>query len=129
MAAFRGMIADWASAALTANYQDPVLAHHMSGSALSWVTQHLAVEQSEHVVVKGTPTLTNVSFGQQVPTSAPTEIVINSCFSDAAWLEYTTDGHLYNNQPGGGHKTQVLAVDQSGTWKIDQLAMNAVGTC
>jgi hypothetical protein len=129
LAAYRGMIADWVAAGLTSNYQDPALAHHMSGSALSWVTRHLAVEQSEGAVEKGTPVLKNVSFGQQAPASDPTEIVINSEFIDTNWLEYTTDGHLYNSTPGGCHKTQVLAVDQSGTWKIDQLAMNAAGTC
>jgi hypothetical protein len=129
LAAYRGMIADWVAAGLTSNYQDPALAHHMSGSALSWVTRHLAVEQSEGAVEKGTPVLRNISFGQQVPASDPTEIVINSVFDDSNWLEYTSDGHLFNSTPGGCHKTQVLAQDESGTWKIDQLAMNAVGTC
>jgi hypothetical protein len=129
LAAYHAMIADWVAAGLTANYQDPALAHHMSGSALSQVTRHLYVEKTEGVVVRGTPQLLDVSFGQMVPASNPTEIVINSCFSDASWLEYTTDGHLYNNIPGGRRKTQVLVVAQNGTWKVDQLAMNAVGTC
>jgi hypothetical protein len=101
----------------------------MSGSALSWVTRHLSVEQTEGAVVKGSPVVTNISFGQQVPAGSPTEVVINSSFNDADWLEYTTDGHLYDKTPGGCHKTQVLVVDESGTWKVDQLAINAVGTC
>jgi hypothetical protein len=129
LAAYRAMIADWVAAGLTANYQDPALAHHMSGSALSQVTRHLYVEKTEGAVVRGTPQLSDVTFGQMVPASNPTEVVINSCFSDESWLEYTTDGHLYNNVPGGRHKTQVLVVEQSGDWKVDQLAMNAVGTC
>lgn len=123
------MIADWTAAGLTANYQDPALAHHMSGSALSQVTRNLYVEKTEGVVVRGTPQLLDVSFGQMVPASNPTEIVINSCFSDASWLEYTTDGHLYNNVPGGRHKTQALVVERSGVWKVDKYVSQAVGTC
>jgi hypothetical protein len=123
------MIADWVSAALTANYQDPVLAHHMSGSALSQVTRHLAVEQSEGVVVLGTPVISDITFGQEVPAGSSTEIVINSCVDASNWLEYTTDHHLYNDTPGGRHKTQALAEETSGTWKISQYASNAVGTC
>lgn len=129
LAAYHAMIADWVSAALTANYQDPALAHHMSGSALSQVTRHLYVEKTEGVVGRGTPQLLDVSFGQMVPASNPTEIEINSCFSDVSWLEYTTDGHLYNSTPGGRHKTQVLVVNANGTWKVDQYVSLAVGTC
>ena len=129
LAAYRGMIADWTAAGLTANYQDPALAHHMSGSALSQVTRHLYVEKTEGAVVRGTPQLLDVAFGQMVPASSPTEVVINSCLDTSSWLEYTTDGHLYNNVPGGKRKTQVLVVSRNNAWKVDQLAMNAVGTC
>lgn len=129
LAAYRGMMADWTAAGLTANYQDPALAHHMSGSALSQVTRHLYVEKTEGAVVRGTPQLMEITFAQMVPTSNPTEVVINSCLDTSSWLEYTTDGHLYNNIPGGRRKTQVLVLSQNGVWKVDQLAMNAVGTC
>lgn len=129
LAAYQDMVADWVSAGLTANYQDPALAHHMSGSALSQVTRHLAVEQSEHVVVRGEPKVLDVSFSREVPTGHPTAIVIDSCVDDSNWLEYTTDGHLYNDIPGGRQKTEVLVEDKSGSWKVDQLVSDAVGTC
>ena len=87
-------------------------------------------EQSKGTISKGSPTVTDIAFGQLVPSSDPTKIVINSCFSDISWLEYKkSDGSLYNDVPGGKHRTQVLAQDEGGTWKIDQLAMNVVGTC
>jgi hypothetical protein len=128
--AYEEMVNDWVSAGLTANYKDPVLSQYASGDALELITKALITEQSKGAVSKGSPTVTDISFGQMVPSSDPTEIVINSCFSDAAWLEYkASDGSLLNNVPGGEHRTQVLAKDENGTWKIDQLAMNAVGTC
>jgi hypothetical protein len=128
--AYEGMVNDWVSASLTADYKDPALAQYASGSALQEITKALYTEQTKNAVSKGAPVVTDISYGQMVPTADPTEVVINSCFSDKSWLEYkASDGNLYNSTPGGGHKTQVLAEDEDGTWKIDQLAMNSVGTC
>lgn len=129
MAAYQGMMADWVSAALTSNYQDPALAHHMSGSALTGVTRHLAVQQTEGVISLGKPQVSGITFGQEVPAGDPTEIVINACVSDKAWLEYTTDHTPYGDTAGGRHKTQILVKDESGTWKVDQLSAMGVGTC
>jgi hypothetical protein len=121
---------DWVSASLTADYTDPALAQYASGSALQEITKALYTEQTKNAVSKGAPVVTGISYGQMVPSSDSTEVVINSCFSDTSWLEYkASDGSLYNGAPGGRHKTQVLAKDEGGTWKIDQLAMNSVGTC
>jgi hypothetical protein len=128
LAAYRAMIADWVSAAATSNYQDPALAHHASGSALSYMTHTLYIQQQQKSVGKGEPQLLGISFGQVVPASNPTEVEINSCLDDSTWLQYTTDGHLYNNIPGGRHRTQVLVV-LTNTWKVDQFAFNKVGTC
>jgi hypothetical protein len=124
------MVNDWVSAGLTANYKDPVLSQYASGDALELITKALMAEQAKGAVSKGSPSVTDLSFGQMVPSTDPTEIVINSCFSDASWLEHkAADGSLYDDIPGGKHRTQVLAKDENGTWKIDQLAMNGVGTC
>ena len=128
--AYEGMVNAWVSAGLTADYKDPTLGQYASGSALEEITKALLTEQSKDAVSKGAPVVTNISYGQMIPAANPTQVVINSCFSDSSWLEYKkSDGSLYNNVPGGGHKTQVLAVDEGGTWKIDQLELNSVGTC
>lgn len=129
LAAYQGMMVDWVSAALTSNYQDPALAHHASGSALTYMTQQLFIDQTEKTVAKGTPQLLDISFGQIIPASDPTEVVINSCLDDSSWLQYTTDSELFNNVPGGRHQTQVLVVESNGVWKVNQLALNKVGTC
>jgi hypothetical protein len=130
LTAYEGMVNDWVSAGRTANYQDPILGQYASGSALEELTKALLAEQQKHAVTKGDPLVTNISYGEMTPTNNPTQIVINSCFSDASWLEYkASDGSLYNNAPGGRHKTQVLAMNEDGTWKIDQLEIGSVGTC
>lgn len=130
LAAYEGMVNDWVSAARTANYQDPALGQYASGSALEELTKALLAEQQKHAVSEGDPVVTNVTYDEMVPAGNPTQIMINSCFSDTSWLEYkASDGSLYNNVPGGQHKTQVLAMDEDGTWKIDQLEIGGVGTC
>lgn len=130
LVAYEEMVNDWVAAGLTANYKDPVLSQAASGDALELITKALMTEQSKGAVSKGSPEVTDISFGQMAPSTNPTEIVINSCFSDSSWLEYkASDDSLFDSVPGGKHRTQVLAVDENGTWKIDQLAENGVGTC
>jgi hypothetical protein len=64
-----------------------------------------------------------------VPASKPTQVLINDCVQTDAWLLYTTDGHLYNNVPGGREKTQALVTLSSGAWKVSKLVMEVDGTC
>jgi hypothetical protein len=128
--AYEGMVNDWVSASFTANFKDPVLGQYASGSALEEIIKELLTEQTKHAVSKGAPVVTDISYGQMIPAANPTQVVINSCLSSSSWLEYkASDGSLYNNVPGGNHKTQVLAMDENGTWKIDQLEISSVGTC
>jgi hypothetical protein len=127
-AAYRAAYADWVNAAKTSNYQDLALEHHMSGQALSYVSGSLRVHQVQGTVAKGDPVL-RPTVGQMVPAADPTQVVINSQVDDSNWLSYTSDGHLYDNTPGGCHQSQALVVKKDGVWKVDQLAINQVGTC
>ena len=128
LAAYRAAYADWRAAAATSNYRDPVLAHHMSGQALSYVTRSLRVFQVEGSVAKGAPVL-HPRVGQAVPAGDPSEVVIHDVVDDRSWLQYTTDGHLYNDVPGGCHQSQALVVRKDGLWKVDQFAINKPGAC
>jgi hypothetical protein len=122
------MYADWVAAAATSNYQEPALSQHASGSTLSKITRALYVDKTEGTVGKGQPVI-HPTAAQAIPAGDPTQVVVDDCFDDSNWLQYTTDGHLYNNVPGGRHKTQALVVKSAGSWKVDQLAVQAVGTC
>ncbi|WP_344662333.1 hypothetical protein [Catenulispora subtropica] len=127
VAAYRAAFADWQTAGATSNYQDPVLTHHMSGQALSYVSGALRVDQVQGSVSKGAPVL-HPTIGQLIPPNDPTEVVINDVIDTRPWLQYTTDGHLYNDTPGGCRQTQALVVKKDGVWKVDQFAINKVGT-
>lgn len=127
--AYCGMLADWVTAGAIIEYNDPILMHHLSGSALTKVWNSLFVEQNEGAVDHGAPLVTDITFGQEVPAAAPTQVEVDSCLDDSSWLEYTKSGKLFNDVPGGRHDTQIMAQDENGTWKIDQLVMNPVGSC
>lgn len=127
LAAYRAAYADWVAAAATSNYRDPVLTQHLSGQALSYVSSALRVDQVQGSVSKGAPVL-HPTIGQLVPADAPTQVVINDVVDTKNWLQYTPDGHLFNDDPGGCRQSQALVVKKDGAWKVDQLALNKVGT-
>lgn len=127
LAAYRAAYADWVTAGATSNYRNPVLLNHMSGQALSYVSGVLRVDQVQGTVGKGAPVL-HPTIGQLVPENDPTQVVINDVVDTRSWLQYTTDGHLYNDTPGGCRQSQALVVKKDGLWKVDQFAINKVGT-
>ncbi|MBR7827826.1 hypothetical protein KDK95_16015 [Actinospica sp. MGRD01-02] len=133
LAAYRGAFADWTAVEAIPNkadYQNPQLANHLTGAALSYVTGAVYVNTNvDGAVAHGKPVLLNPTVSQAVPASNPTQVVINDCVQTNAWLLYTTDGHLYNNVPGGREKTQALVTLNGGTWKVSKLVMEVVGTC
>lgn len=128
LAAYRAAYADWVSVSATSDYQSALLANHMSGSALSYVTRTIYINKTKGAITKGAPVL-NPSVIQAVPATNPTQVVISDCTSDKDWLLYTTDGHLFNATPGGNRKSQALAIETNGVWKIDQLIVQPEGTC
>lgn len=132
LAAYRGAFADWETVARSSaqnSYQSPVLADHMSGQALSSVTGQIYVNTDvDHSVSKGAPLL-HPTISELVPADDPTQVVINDCVDSTDWLQYTTDGHLYNGVPGGRQKTQALVALSDGAWKVSQLLIQPVGTC
>lgn len=128
VASYRAAFVDWQTAGATSDYQSPVLADHMSGDALSFVTRTMYINKTKGAVTKGRPEL-SPTVGQMVPANAPTQIVINDCIREQSWLLYTTDGHLFDNVPGGNHKSQALVKYSAGAWKVDQLLIQPVGTC
>lgn len=130
--AYRGAFAAWvavASVPSKADYQNPVLAEHMSGQALSSVTGQVFIDTStEGGVSHGNPVL-HPTIGELIPADAPTQVVVADCVDTSSWLLYTPDGRPYDDIPGGHDKTQALMVLANGVWKLDQLYMQHPGTC
>jgi predicted small lipoprotein YifL len=133
LAAYRAAFADWTAVEAIpskADYQNPQLADHLTGAAFSYVTGAVYVNTNvDGAVAHGKPVLLNPTVGQMVPASKPTQVLINDCVQTDAWLLYTTDGHLFNNVPGGREKTQALVTLSGGAWKVSKLVMEVVGTC
>lgn len=128
LAAYDGMWADEQQAALTANYQSPLLAQHASGAALSLLVQGLSGYQRQHEVVKGQP-VTHPQVTSLTPAAAPTRATITDCFDDTHWLVYKDTGPLEDNVPGGHRRIQATVVESGGVWKVTQFSGEAEGTC
>jgi hypothetical protein len=128
LAAYRAMWADMVIASRTSNYQSPLLAESASGDALSVLVQGLAKNQQQGIVTKGEPIL-HPQVTSLTPAGSPTQATISDCFDDTHWLEYKSSGGLVNNTPGGHRATTAIVMNVGGTWKVDQLAVQATGTC
>jgi hypothetical protein len=128
LSAYRAMWVDMVIASRTADYQSPLLPQHASGSALSLLVQGLAKNQAQGIVVKGNPRL-QPQVTSLSPPDDPTEATISDCVDDSHWLDYKTNGELFNSIPGGRHATMAIVMDTNGQWKVTGLAVQAAGTC
>jgi hypothetical protein len=122
------MWADMVTASRTSDYKSTLLAENASGDALAVLTHDLAENQQAGLVTKGKPSL-NPQVTSLTPAQNPTQATITDCVNDTNWLNYKTTGGLQNNTPGGRHATTAIVVNTAGTWKVTQLALQAVGTC
>ncbi|KPM50423.1 hypothetical protein ACG83_40250 [Frankia sp. R43] len=128
LAAYRGMWEDWVAIAATGDYQDPRLARHVSGEALSLIYKAVYANQRDGLVARGAPTYAG-SVTAAEPAANPDRITIVDCSDGSNWLNYRADGQLEDNDPGGRHAVQALALKTSDTWKIDVLVIQELGTC
>ncbi|WP_239341701.1 hypothetical protein [Frankia sp. CiP3] len=128
LTAYRGMWADWVEIARTSDYQNPRLAQHASGRALSVIYQAVYLNKSKGLVSRGEPVL---SPKLATPTSGADldRITMVDCVDTAHWLNYRADGQLENDVPGGRRSIQALVLSQNGIWKVDDLVVQAKGTC
>ncbi|MCK9904195.1 hypothetical protein [Parafrankia elaeagni] len=128
LAAYRGMWEDWIAIAATGDYQNPRLATHTSGPALSLIYRGVYANWRDGLVARGEPVL-SPKVSAATPQENPDRITITDCVDSSNWLNYRTDGQLENDTPGGQRYVQALAVQRAGEWKIDQLVVQALGTC
>jgi hypothetical protein len=128
LAAYRGMWADMVSAARTADYQDPVLADHATGAALSTLVQGLYSYRQQGLVIMGAPA-THPTVTSVTPATDPIQVNVSDCFNDTHWLAYKATGGLENNVPGGHRQVTAVVTNSDGTWKVAQLDTGAEGSC
>lgn len=128
LAAYEGMWQAEQTAALTADWQSPVLAQYAGGSALSVLVRGLYSLQLQHLVIKG-HLVVNADVTSSTPAADPTSAQIRDCSDDTHWLVYKQSGGLQDNVPGGHRHVTATVSDSSGTWKVTELNTGAEGTC
>ena len=101
------------SAARTADYQDPVLADHATGAALSTLVQGLYSYRQQGLVIMGTP-VTHPTVTSVTPATDTTQVNVSDCFDDTHWLAYKATGGLENNVPGGHRKISAVVTTSTG---------------
>jgi hypothetical protein len=128
LVAYRAMWQDMVVAGRTADYESPALAYHASGDALSLLVKGLYNDKQSGVVIKGRLEL-NPQVTSLIPVDGPNEADIVDCSNDSRWLEYKLDGQLADNTPGGRRHVEAIVTKSGGVWRVDKLAVQAVGTC
>ncbi|MBN1173104.1 MAG: hypothetical protein JXA67_13095 [Micromonosporaceae bacterium] len=112
----------------TSNPDAPAIRTYASDQALKLIVSALATNQHQGKIIKGDliidPRVTSVR-----PESDPTEVSILDCVNDERWLEYTTSGELWDDNPGGRHRTTATAKRTDGTWKVSAFTLEEAGTC
>jgi hypothetical protein len=125
LVAYTAMWKDVAEADNTADYQATYLGDHLAGQALLIITDNMAAEKNEGIVVHGAPVLHPV-----VTSASASTVAISDCMADQAWLEYrASTGKLLDDIPGGFRATTATVTDQNGIWKVTQINTGADGTC
>jgi hypothetical protein len=125
---YRAMWDDMVEAAKTANYQSPRLARHATSQALQLLYSGLLQAHQKNLVIRGQPTF-RPRVTNAVPTAAPVAVSIEDCVDATNWLNYTHDGRLRNDNPGGKHRTIATVGLLNGHWIVTRLRIAEVGTC
>jgi hypothetical protein len=125
---YLAMWADWVEAAKTADYQSPKLTDHAASQALQLISMGLQRAHQRNVVVKGQPTF-SPRVVKVTPQTTPVAVTIQGCADDSNWLNYTADGQLADNTPGGKHRIDATVGLLSGQWIVTHLQVGQVGTC
>ncbi len=128
LAAYRGMFDDWVAIAVTGDYQNPRLARHTSGRALSLIYKGVYKDRESGLHSQGHPEI-SPKITAMTPQGSPDRASVSDCVDTSSWLSYRSNGEVQSDPPGGRHSVQALALKKDGVWKIDQLVIQNVGTC
>lgn len=122
--AYRGMWSAFAEAAKTADPDAPDIRTYASNNALKLIVGGLVSNRAQGKVVKG-----NLVLHPTATVVSPTEETILDCVDATNWLEYKTSGELWDNEPGGKHRTTATVKEVDGTWKVSSFNLEGKGTC
>lgn len=128
--AYLGMWADFATAAHTSDWQSPLLAQHATAYALQVMEKSLYTDHQDGVITKGAPVDQPVVKSVS-PAADPSIVLISDCGDSSHTRKYV----LKTGKPapgGAGGRQKIIAEVRrqiDGSWKVDQFAVEAVGSC
>ncbi|WP_194920154.1 hypothetical protein [Catenulispora rubra] len=130
LATYRALWADVIKVEATMNDQDPTLANHLTGGALSFFQQAIHINKLDGYVAKGQPKLLHPTVKQVIGSGDAAKVLVEDCVDDSGFNLYTTDGTLvHNGHPGGRRLTQAMVEKSDGALKASSFAFSAPGTC
>lgn len=128
--AYVGMWQAMAGAGETSNWQAPELVQYATGNALTTITRSLYADHFNHVVSRGKP-VNHPTVSTVDPPNNPTTVRINDCGDSTNWLQYKEGTNQpVDNSPGGRRSIAAEVKKQAdGSWKVDQFAVEGLGSC
>lgn len=130
IATYKALWADVVKVEGTMNDQDPTLANHLTGGALSFFQQAIHINKLDGYVAKGEPKLLHPTAKQIIGAGAAAKVLVEDCVDDSGFNLYTSDGtFVHNGHPGGRRLTQALVEQSDGVLKASAFAFSAPGTC
>ncbi len=129
-AAYTGMWQAMAKAGETSDWQSPQLAQYATGNALTTITRSLYADHFNHVVSRGKP-VNNPTVSTVDPPTDPTMVRLNDCGDSTNWLQYKEGTNQPVDNSPGGRRSIVAEVKKQadGSWKVDQFAVEGLGSC
>lgn len=128
VAAYRGMWDAFVEAGRISDPDAPGVRRYATEQALSLIVSSLHTNREQGKVIKGelalSPKVTEVK-----PIQAPTEATVLDCVDSTNWLEYKVSGGLWDDEPGGRHRTTATVKVFDGTWKVSSFVLEESGTC
>jgi hypothetical protein len=129
-ATYLSMWHDFVVAGRTSNWESPMLSAHATGDALLQMSRGLYADHLNGLVTRGqpidAPTVKSID-----PATSPTTVLVADCGDSTHWVKYVAKtGQLATRVPGGRQAiTAEVKRQRDGKWKVDQFAVEAVGTC
>ena len=130
LAAYRGMWADFVSAAATSDWQSPSLGRHATGVALTNLSRGLYADSVNGLVTRGDPVL-SPAVSSAEPSSAPSRVIVTDCGDSSNSLKYKkSDGSPMGAGSGGRRLINaVVALQSDGSWKVSDFGVQELGSC
>jgi hypothetical protein len=123
------MWSDFTTAGHTSDWQSPLLSQHATAYALQVLEKSLYTDHQNGVITKGAP-VDRPRVKSVSPATDPTVVLISDCGDSSQTRKYVEKTDQPTGSPGGRQAiTAEVRKQPDGSWKVDQFAVEGVGTC